>query len=259
MQLSSSCGVLEYSLDATQNPVELRKEATVPELHTHTESVCLMMMLFALVLGACLLLLLIQNNMMMREMMRGFKVDFNKLDAKLDAKLDDLKTFIKDGFADHHSFNRRRVASLQRVSGRMTHDGCSGSATYHTLLYRGKVATIVTPHESCRASQDNPDHNGTLLLHPTLDVAIDRRCKLHGSALNVSFSYTTPELGDQVIAFGYGDTASVWKGVISRLVAGQDNCSNNASRWSGNTRICDGEFLAQGHQRQGRSGAGPRF
>ena len=78
---------------------------------------------------------------------------------------------------------------------------------------------------------------------------------LPGKALDVTF-YLVPNLGDDVLAYGIGVYAYVWVGSIAREVYGIFNCSSRtASHWTGATRICDGEFLAQGHQHEGMSGA----
>ena len=132
--------------------------------------------------------------------------------------------------------------------------------TLHALLRKGKVATIFTPHLNLSAAGiftiPGPEQ---VLLHPGFDFAILTKCPSASisSALNVS-AYAIPELGDELIVYGHGDSASVWTGFVSRVATSPSfvNCSvTPAQHWSGVTRICAGELIAQGHQHEGLSGA----
>ena len=131
----------------------------------------------------------------------------------------------------------------------------------HALLIHGKVATIFTPH--AKMSPKDIDKNPELtnvLLHPEFDFAILPICPpsaLISVALNVS-EYAIPALGDERIVYGHGASASVWTGIVSRVANFENfvNCSiTPAQHWSGVTRICAGELIAQGHQHEGMSGA----
>ena len=173
-----------------------------------------------------------------------------------------LTATINSGFQDLHSFSRRRVGVLEKSTApaHFPVDGKNVSlGTVHALLIHGKVATIFTPHINISTAVAFHDLNHTRL-HPAYDFAILTICPstaLISVALNVS-EYAIPALGDEIIVYGYGDTASVWTGIISReaKVSSFVNCSEiPAQHWSGKTRICAGELIAQGHQHGGMSGA----
>jgi hypothetical protein len=163
-------------------------------------------------------------------------------------------------FQDLHSYSRRRVSTLKKSVGSAeltVGDKKVQFGTSHALLRKGKVATIFSPHLNLSAV-------GIFLIphvlpHPRFDFAILTICPSASisSALNVS-AYAIPELGDELIVYGHGDSASVWTGIVSREATSPSfvNCSvTPAQQWSGVTRICAGELIAQGHQHEGLSGA----
>ena len=128
------------------------------------------------------------------------------------------------------------------------------SGTRHTVVYKGKVATVFTPHADCLNSHAfSPTNNGNYILDDIFDLAIDIRCSNTSAALDISSVYE-PSLGDEIITFGYGDTALVWQGVVSARV--KNKCVSPAMHWgNGTVRFCSGEIIAQGHQHAGMSGA----
>ena len=71
-------------------------------------------------------------------------------------------------------------------------------------------------------------------------------------ALDLS-NFVEPGLGDEVICYGHGIIADVWRGYVSKRVIGSDKCTGNVA-WSNNATICDGEFVVQAHQHEGMSG-----
>ena len=95
-------------------------------------------------------------------------------------------------------------------------------------------------------------------MHPEFDFAVFTTCpRASAKALNVS-AFAVPELGDDLLVYGFGVVGSVWEGVMFRVAKMPNavNCSlNPAQHWSGETRICAGEFIAQGHQHEGMSGS----
>ena len=171
---------------------------------------------------------------------------------------------IKRGFQGVHSFGRRRVAALEGVSSEIIF-ACNTSArlTSHALFRNNRVAIVVTPHVICPdnilASFD-PTFSGKALLHPVYDFALLNDCNASSikAALNVT-SYAKPKLGDSLSAYGFGEVASVWEGILSRVATPRvehENCTAVLARhWAGNNRICSGELVAQGHQHEGMSGA----
>ena len=184
----------------------------------------------------------------------------NKIDV-LDTKIDDIKYEL----SKHHFFNRIRIDVLRNVSGKFSHcinpDGSPKHyGTRHTVVYKGRVATLFTPHSDCLNSHAfSPTNNGNYILHPTLDLAIDLSClptSSSPSALDIS-SVFVPSLGDEIIAFGFGETAFVWQGLVAAFTSAHWKCSSKATHWEGTTsvRICTDEIVAQGHQHAGMSGA----
>ena len=189
------------------------------------------------------------------------KSSINTLETKFDnleTKFDTLETLVKQSFSATHFFNRNRIEVLQNVSENFVHcNNSNGSpkfnATRHTLVYKGKVATVFTPHSDClNTPAFSPTNNGAYLLHPTLDLAIDLRCSNSYSALDVSSTFI-PYLGDEIIAYGFGQVAQVWQGLVADYST--KNCSSVAAHWTGKSRVCNGEIIAQGHQHAGMSGA----
>ena len=176
--------------------------------------------------------------------------------VKLDKFEKSLTDVVKGGFQDLHSFSRRRVQILTRITTRVLIENNVFIGTGHTLLRNGKLAIIFTPHIKINYNITSLYTN--VLLHPEYDFAIITSCPADTKyALDVT-SYAVPELGDGLIVYGHGNTASVWKGIMSRVakVPYAANCSLvPAQHWSGDTRICDGEYIAQGHQHEGMSGS----
>jgi hypothetical protein len=183
-----------------------------------------------------------------------------RLYAKFDAvetKIDDVKTElanVKIELTRLNYFNSHRVEIMQNVSNLFF--PCSNLyGTKHTLVYKGRVATLFTPHYHCvNEPAFHPTNNGAYILHPILDLAIDLRCNPSTSALDISTVYK-PSLGDEIIAYGFGDTAQVWQGLVSSHV--RDVCLGPATHWNdtNGVRVCSGEIIAQGHQHAGMSGA----
>ena len=186
------------------------------------------------------------------------------LNLKMTNMNESLTATINSGFQDLHSFSHRRVGVLEKSAAplRLTAvDKSVSTGTMHALLVHGKVATIFTPHAKMSLADidENPELTN-VLLHPEFDFAILPICPpsaLISVALNVS-EYAIPALGDELIVYGHGASASVWTGIVSRVANFVNfvNCSNTqAQHWSGVTRICAGELIAQGHQHEGMSGA----
>ena len=178
---------------------------------------------------------------------------FDTLNSTLSAQIGDLKTYFTTAFSDSHFFNRNRVEMMGNVSEQFVF--CQkNSGTRHTVVYEGKVATVFTPHADCLNSHAfSPTNNGNYILDDMYDLAIDIRCSNTSAALDISSVYE-PSLGDEIITFGYGDTALVWQGVVSARV--KNECVSPAIHWgNGTVRFCRGEIVAQGHQHAGMSGA----
>jgi len=184
---------------------------------------------------------------------------FDVFSANFSAQMKDVITSIdelKFSVSSFHAFNRRRVEAIQFVSvKRKFCQNANGNIHYgtsHSVTYKGKVATLFTPHASCFDSPEfHPTNNGTFFLHHTFDLAIDRRCSSSSAALDISSS-VVPFLGDEIITFAFGDNGYVWQGLVSANVV--NNCSVAANHWKDDVQICRGEIIAQGHQHAGMSG-----
>jgi hypothetical protein len=178
---------------------------------------------------------------------------FDTLNSTVGAQIGDLKTYFTNAFSDSHFFNRNRVEILRRVSEKFV--ACpEHSGTSHTVAYKGRVATVFTPHSDCLDSQAfSPTNDDNYILDDIFDLAIDLRCSNTSAALDISSVYE-PSLGDEVITFGYGSSGLVWQGVVSARV--ESKCVDPAIHWgNGTVRFCSGEIVAQGHQHGGMSGA----
>jgi hypothetical protein len=184
----------------------------------------------------------------------SLKDDFKKLSGDVGS----LKTITQEGFRGIHNIGRDRVSIAKQVTNLLLLSlvGCSGSFTRHAFIFNDYVGELFTPHADCtNATQDQLRMRDDLfLLHPTKDVGIIAQCPSKDAVLDISIS-TIPQLGDNVIAFGFGDTASVWTGPISKLVENKDDPFNG--HWAGTsvTNITSGEYLVQSAQHLGMSGA----
>lgn len=118
------------------------------------------------------------------------------------------------------------------------------------IYYRGKFAALFSPHFNCSGLSPYPE---SILTDETYDIAVAATCPVSGiKALNIT-QMADIKLGDDVILYGHhGDTANVWKGILSGYA--NDNCGP-ATPWHGNSSICRGELLVQSYQHSGLSGA----
>ena len=206
----------------------------------------------------------VRTTLKITELQNSMTLKIESLNLKMTNMNESLTATINSGFQDLHSFSQRRVGVLEKSAAplRLTaSDKTVSMGTMHALLILGKVATIFTPHAKMSPNDigKNPELTN-VLLHPEFDFAILPICPpsaLISVALNVS-EYAIPALGDELIVYGHGASASVWTGIVSRVANFENfvNCSiTPAQHWSGVTRICAGELIAQGHQHEGMSGA----
>ena len=166
-----------------------------------------------------------------------------------------LRNDFYEGFKSLHDFDHNRVFCLEKCCRSLrfgVKDGCiDGSATMFGVYYKGKVARVFAPHFQCNGK--NP-HKKNIFTHDSADLAILNQCPDDiNHVINIT-SLPKTQLGDNAIAFGHGDTANVWKGVLS----GVYNQKNQ--HWHGGdvdkaTALSDGEYLIQSYQHVGMSGA----
>ena len=172
--------------------------------------------------------------------------------VELKSGLVDLREITYQGFQSTYTFDRERVEDLRSACTHVHY--CGGSGTQLTLFYKGRVASVFTPHTKCTNLAFT--ENASFIFHEKYDLALDITCDTNPLyALDIS-EIATPLIGDGVIAFGYGDAADSWKGIVAGFQS-RMNCTddNPAKHWTGETRMCDGEIMAQGHQHEGMSGA----
>jgi hypothetical protein len=173
----------------------------------------------------------------------------------MEGKIDDVNLNVRKGFSSLHDFDRNRVATMRSIVrvisfSKTTEINCTdGSATMFFAHYRRKVAGVFAPHFNCSGYNPYPQY---IFAHEKYDLAIISLCPDKG--LNAVDIARTPDihLGDDVILYGRGHTAEVWKGVLS--VHFITSCGV-ATPWHGNGSACEGEFLMQSYQHAGLSGS----
>lgn len=181
----------------------------------------------------------------------------------LETDISDVKSSIRsleNGFVGIHNFGRDRVIVSQKVTSELKLEkalGCFGSLTRHAFIFMGYVGELMTPHGDCWNSTNEQlqERDHYIVTHPTKDFGIIRQCPSVGVVLDISVS-TVPKLGDRVITYGFGDTASVWEGVVSRI---QPLATDPVvTHWMGSNwerSVTSGEYLIQSAQHPGQSGA----
>jgi hypothetical protein len=178
-----------------------------------------------------------------------FEAKLDELSTTFGAKLDEISNNLRTGFSLLHDFDRNRVATMRKVTEKVSFSGCAqGAATMFSAYYRGKVARVITPHFSCNGINPFPE---SIFAHEQLDLAIVSQCQDEGSSVNITADVDI-HLGDDVILYGYGETAKVWKGFISGYA--EQECGLSTP-WYGNASICRGELLVQSFQHNGLSGS----
>lgn len=160
---------------------------------------------------------------------------------------------VSHGFRTLHDFGSDRVEAIRAASKRVhavnRNDECSLFSTSHTVYLDDNVVQIFTPHANCTLEASN------LVLDLTLDLGAIKDCPEAGStAINIT-SFAQPKLGDNLISFGFGLTAHVWHGFVAKYVEDDANCVAPAKHFSGRSKICKDEIVAQSNQHEGMSGA----
>ena len=174
---------------------------------------------------------------------------FSTLDNKitmLDNKMIGLKQLMIESFRNTHFLGRSKVKILKNSTGEVI-SPCDQHATYHTVYYDGYVVALFNPHMECSTFEN-------VILHPYYDLGIllDRKYSLP-YAIDISIG-ASPELGDDVMAYGHGVRAKIWGGKISDFIE-KGECDTLAKHFNGSTRICAGEWIIQAHQHPGMSGS----
>jgi hypothetical protein len=188
----------------------------------------------------------------------GMDEKMEKMDKRfsgMEEKIDDVNLNVRKGFSSLHDFDRNRVATMRSIVREVSFSktkeiNCTdGSATMFFAHYQRKVAGVFAPHFNCSGYNPYPQY---IFAHEKYDLAIISLCPDEG--LNAVDIARTPDihLGDDVILYGRGHTAEVWKGVLSGHL--KERCGA-ATPWHGNGSAFEGEFLLHSYQHEGLSGS----
>ena len=144
------------------------------------------------------------------------------------------------------------VKILKSVSNKV--QICNGTLTRHALYLNGKVGEIFSPHFRCQNTTDLTyvANYSNVLTSPKYDLAVVTGCPLSKYVLDLA-QFVEPRLGDEVLCFGYGETADLLRGYVSKVIPNDDNCIYNTP-WNGTSTVCKGEFVIQARQHEGMSG-----
>ena len=125
---------------------------------------------------------------------------------KLSGDVEKLTAMTKQGFQGVHNVGRDRVSIAKQVTNELKVSvfGCEGSLTRHAFIFNEYVGELITPHMNCdnATKKQIVDRDALILLHPTKDLGVISQCPSKDAVLNISVS-TIPQLGDNVVAFGF--------------------------------------------------------
>ncbi len=124
----------------------------------------------------------------------------------LKSNVEKLTAMTKQGFQGVHNVGRDRVSIAKQVTNELKVSvfGCKGSLTRHAFIFNEYVGELITPHMNCdnATKKQIVDRDALILLHPTKDLGVISQCPSKDAVLNISVS-TIPQLGDNVVAFGF--------------------------------------------------------
>ena len=141
------------------------------------------------------------------------------------------------GFQSLHNFGRARVLAIASSSSKLyLPNWCNGSVTRHAVFYRGKITELFSPHLECNSTIDNI-RGRNIFLHNRLDLGAIGGCPAYvHSALNIS-TVVAPELGDEVISYGFGDVAEVYRGSVASVRNHDRDCVSASDHWTGKCNV----------------------
>ena len=162
----------------------------------------------------------------------------------------EMKLSIEMGFMELHHFGASRVKVMQSASKRLTLKNCVGASTRHAVFFDGIITEIFTRHMVCL---ENMTEFSSVITCDGHDICMVAHCPEDNTltAINITRNRDV-KLGDEVVAFGYGDTAMVWRGFASGIV---DTDDGNHTHWNGTSPRRSGDFIMQSSQHSGMSGA----
>ena len=159
------------------------------------------------------------------------KAAFDSVNSRIDSvnsRIDSLTTKLEDLMVASNYHDTKRVSTALNASN--IEYICGDRVTSHSVIYRGRVATIVPRHINCSALNDNiliPHMDSVInrtILTPSddYDVALYHNgCPSTPSALLLPEKHFPLQLGDNGIAGGYlhvdgiGKVPRIWSGTFS--------------------------------------------
>ena len=159
----------------------------------------------------------------------GLEVGLRTLREEIKVDLQEIKVDIRRGFQDLHDFGSSRVKVAQKATMAIdfAYYNCSGIGTRHIIYNDGYYAQVFTPHFSC----DTPPSIPEMILCEQADIGLLAFCpESEFSAINIT-EEVNAVLGDEVITYGYGNIAKMWKGYISNILT-EDHCVSHR-HWKG--------------------------
>ena len=143
-----------------------------------------------------------------------------------------------------HQFYSDRLAIIEKASTIFTVENCSSFATTHFVAYKGRFASVVTPHLQCTPVKK-------IILSNFHDLGLNPTCPEEGKkALDIS-EYSIPKTGDVAMSFGYGNYATSWMGMVTGKTEQDIGVLNH---WNMTAFVRQDEFILQGLKHYGQSG-----
>jgi hypothetical protein len=101
------------------------------------------------------------------------------------------------------------IDAIQQVLYKTDFKNCSTQANAFRLVHNGYAMDVTVSHINCS------DHGSPSMLLSSngVDLALVGKCPSTGMALN-SKTHTLPQIGDDVISYGFGKWFKVWNGVL---------------------------------------------
>jgi hypothetical protein len=189
-----------------------------------------------------------EMKMEMKEFMMEMKMEIKEM--KMEMK--EMQMEIQRGFSDLHNFGSSRVkvaaGATEPIHFEYPYSDCPGVGTRHLVYNSGFFAQIFTPHFFCT----KPPSHETIIACEQADIGLLAMCPNgHINAINITEEVSVI-LGDEVIAYGLGSIAKMWKGYISNVVT-EDSCASHR-HWNGTSCNQPGDLMVQGMQDESMSG-----
>jgi hypothetical protein len=163
--------------------------------------------------------------------------------------LRDQNEKIVKGFSTLHNFGSDRVTTLEKISApiALKNYNCSGTGTQHYVYFNQSFAQLFTPHFQCSENSSIHQHE-VILTCPGHDVGIVANCPVSKDQKVLDISrITNVNVGDEVVAYGFGHLAKAWKGIVcDKQVQNTVTLQWSGEHWSGGSGVRPGDFIVQG-------------